>query len=118
MVAGMADDEWMKTMSGAAPWTQDGARRVVEAWERSGETMKDFAARYGLRGERIGWWRSRLETAPEERVTLVPVTVRETPAVSVAGASVAMSIDGLRIEVAHAAPAWCAAFIDELRRRS
>ena len=42
-------------------WGEDDARVVVEAWRRSGESLSHFARRYGVRGERISRWASRVE---------------------------------------------------------
>ncbi len=42
-------------------WCEDDARVIVESWRQSGESLTQFARRYGLRGERLGRWASRLE---------------------------------------------------------
>lgn len=59
-------------------WTEKDARRVLGAWEKSGETVAAFARRMGVIPQRLSWWRKRLAQAPsgEPSVAFVPVTVR------------------------------------------
>jgi hypothetical protein len=46
-------------------WRKEDARAVVEAWQRSGETLSEFAGRLGLRGERISRWSSKIEKSEQ-----------------------------------------------------
>src|SRR4051812_34447479 len=41
-------------------WTEAHARRVLDARERSGLSIRAFAAREGLGPERLYWWTKRL----------------------------------------------------------
>lgn len=41
-------------------WTEADARIVVAAADASAESLSAFCRRYGLDGQRIHWWRSRL----------------------------------------------------------
>jgi transposase-like protein len=34
---------------------------LVAAWERSGQTMQQFAAAHGMTAHTFGWWRSELK---------------------------------------------------------
>lgn len=64
-------------------WTEQDARRVLDAWEKSGETVAAFARRMGVIPQRLFWWRRRLTRATSDELSaaFVPVTVR--PAVAV-----------------------------------
>ena len=112
-------DEWIAELVGPAQWTPDEARRVLAACERSGQSTSSFAARYGLKGQRIVWWRARLAANPS--VTLVPAIIREVASVAARAPAVSVIIGAkVRVEVvdpASVSPAWCAALVDELARR-
>ena len=99
----------------AAIWTEDDARRALEAWRRSGDSLAAFARRHGLTPERLYWWRRRLATAvapPPARLSLVPATV-----VVADEAGIAIRLpSGVTIEVASASPTWVAAVVSELAR--
>jgi transposase-like protein len=53
--------ELIKRIAARQRWRADDATVMVEAWRRSGESVSDFARRYGLRGERISRWVSRIQ---------------------------------------------------------
>lgn len=108
-------------------WTQKDARRVLDAYEASGESVAAFARKTGLTVQRLSWWRKRLK---EERATegslnalstdssppaFVPVTVRRAPRMSEPEAPVVVHTDdGLRIEVRHldgASATWVAVLL-------
>ena len=57
------NDEAMMRIGERRRWREADARVVVGAWRRSGESLSQFAGRYGLRGERISRWVSRIEKA-------------------------------------------------------
>lgn len=56
-------------------WRAAEAAVVVEAWRRSGETLSAFAARYGIRRQRLSRWAAELgePQRPEEPVIFHPV---------------------------------------------
>ena len=110
-------------LRGQSRWTEAQGRRVVDAWERSGESGITFGARVGLVPRRLYWWRDRLAgsdaakatnaTSPRELEALVPMTVRwpqsAAAAVVIAGAA--------RIEIAAldaTSAAWVASLVRSL----
>ena len=119
-------------LRGRRPWTEDEARRVIEAWKASGVTVPAFARKVGLAVDRVYRWRERLGAAPAEprargtrraspRVSaLVPVVVRATPAAPPSDASAPVTVctrEGLRVEVAGldaASAAWVATLVRSL----
>ena len=56
-------------------WREAEARVMVEAWRSGGETLSEFAARYGVDPKRIARWASRLERPRAEKVQFHPVRV-------------------------------------------
>ena len=61
-------------------WTPEEAREVLDALDRSGSTVRAFAAERGIDPQRLYQWRCRLGKA--ERTTFHEITVR--PPVTVA----------------------------------
>lgn len=59
-------------------WTRETARKVLAAWERSGESMVRFAGRHRLQPQRLRRWRRRLAAVAEPPLELAPVVVRAT----------------------------------------
>lgn len=118
-------DSWFARLRGAQPWTEDEARRVIEAWESSGLTVSAFARKAGLAADRVYRWRGRLGAAPVESgaiVTpaLVPVVVRAALTAPPPEASSPVTVctrEGLRVEVAAldaASAAWVATLVRSL----
>jgi len=94
-------------------WSEDEGRRVVEAWQRSGENATAFARRHGLRAKRLVYWSKRLATSA------APPTVSFAPAAVIAPDEVAAVIrapSGIAIELASATPAQIAAVANALAR--
>ena len=60
-------------VAGRSYWREGDARRVVDAWRRSGEPVSAFAGRLGIDPRRISRWASRLGQATVETMRLVPV---------------------------------------------
>lgn len=58
-----------------ARWSEDDARQVLDALERSGRPVSAFAAEHGLDPQRVYLWRRRLG-ASAERTTFREVVVR------------------------------------------
>ena len=112
----------MAGLRGPEHWQPDDARRVLEDWARSGESMAEFAHRHGVNPQRIAWWRERLASKTSATVTLVPVTVRAAGASAPQGAALSLALsDGVRVEVtdpSRVSPQWFAAVVDALSRRS
>lgn len=105
----------------AEKWTEQDARRVLEAWEKSGETVAGFARRQGLVPQRLFWWRKRLErvATSEPKPAFIPVTVRAAATWrEVERAVVVVTAgDGVRVEVREvdaATAAWVAALLQHL----
>ena len=55
-------------------WQAEDARVVVEAWKESGEDLKAFAHRHGIKPRRLRQWAGRLEPG-EETMAFHPVRV-------------------------------------------
>ncbi len=70
-------DEGILRIAERKRWRADDGRVVVEAWLRSGESQSQFAGRYGLRGERISRWASRLEKQYRKDLSFHQVRVVE-----------------------------------------
>ena len=93
----------LSELRGSRPWAEEDARRVIDAWRASGETVAAFARREGLVPQRVYWWRDRIGAEPLPAASLLPVVVRATPMVQASsgvGASV-WTREGHRIEVAE-----------------
>lgn len=104
----------------ATTWTEDEARKVIEAWRRSGETLAAFARQHRLAAHRLYWWRRRfLSSVAPTTVSFVPATVIEpATAVMTATAVVIRLANNVTIEISSATPAWIAAVVGELTRSS
>ena len=54
-------------------------RRLVRAWDRSGQTAKDFATARGLSSRTLSWWKWRLSREPPagapDEPRLLPVKI-------------------------------------------
>jgi hypothetical protein len=106
--------EW-KRLQGER-WTQEDARRVLAAWQSSGDSLWAFSRRHGLQPQRVGWWKKRLS----EWRTSEAVRPAFAPAILVPPASTPISIRlpaGPVIEVADATAEWLSTFVAELARR-
>lgn len=100
-------------------WTDSRARREVEAWKRSGESMAAYARKHGYPAHRLSWWQKRLareaeaaETTPVEFAPAVITGARRSPVV------VAVGGDGVRLEVGDPGavhPGWLAELATALR---
>lgn len=54
-------------------WREHDARRIVEAWHESGESIGGFAKRLGLTRQRLSRWATRLDHAEPKRLRFHPV---------------------------------------------
>ena len=72
-------DERILRIGNRQRWRAADARVVVEAWQRSGESVSEFARRHGLRGERISRWASRIQNRERNGVSFHQVRVVEAP---------------------------------------
>jgi transposase-like protein len=64
-------------------WSEDDARIVLAALERSGKSVRDFAEEHGLDPQRVYLWRRRV--AAGDRTTFQEVIVRSSPVSPVTG---------------------------------
>jgi hypothetical protein len=62
----------VRRVAGLRYWRAAEARVVVEAWRHSGQTLSEFAGRYGIQARRLGRWAGQLEPE-EEAVRFHPV---------------------------------------------
>ena len=100
----------------ADAWTDDDARRILEEWRRSGDSIASFARQHGVAAPRLYWWRKKLapKSASMPTLSLVPATIVGEPA-----AAVTIRLPGeVSIEVTNASPSWVAAIVTELTRLS
>lgn len=96
-----------------AVWTDDDARSVLAAWERTTEPLAAFAREHGFGVNRLYWWRKRFasESASPPPV-LVPALVTRQEEVSV----VVRIANNVSIEIANASPRLIAELVGELVR--
>ena len=87
-------------------WTREDAARVLEDWQRSGESMRGFALRRGLGLHRMQWWRERLKGMPKAKspsARFVPATLVRGPLLSMDSETsqpcVIVAAAGVRVEV-------------------
>ena len=93
-------------------WTDDDARRVLDAWRASGESIPAFAKRHELTPQRLYWWKRRLaEPNPEPELPFVPATVIPSEAV------ITIRAGNIAVEIDNASPSWVAALVTELMQR-
>jgi len=111
---------WQQAIDDGRFWKAAQARAALAAWERSGETVVEFARRNGLGAKRLYWWRHRLKaerSLEEGESKLIPVTVRATAADD-RGSHIVVMDGELRIEVGDVeavSPAWVAALLRMMR---
>ncbi len=98
----------------ADAWTDDDARRILDEWRRSGDSIAAFARKHGVAAPRLYWWRKKLGAAARtaSALSLVPATI-----ITDGGAALTIRLPGeIAIELASASPSWVAAMIAELTR--
>lgn len=115
---------WIVELRGPRRWKAEDARRVLEEWGHSGESIPAFARRVGLVSQRLYWWRERLEAKDAPRgsvstLTFVPMTVRsEPPGPSSSRALVVTLSDDVCIEVLEVdarTAAWVSTLVRSMR---
>lgn len=94
-------------------WSEDEGRRVVEAWQRSGETAVAFSRRHGLQARRLVYWSKRLANPSPQRLSFVPAVVASDEV-----AAIIRAPGGIAIELASASSAQIAAIANALVRSS
>ena len=111
-------------ISGAVRWSEADARRVLDAWRRSGRSAYAYAREHGMNAQRLLWWRKRLGEWEHEgraprrsaRVRLVPAVLAADPRAPAAvvrlGAHVTVEIS----EVSSVPASWVASLARELAR--
>lgn len=105
-------------------WSPEQAKRELDEWESSGESLAGFARRRGYSTQRLRWWRDRLAQWTGEASSgfarLVPAVAIPAKVEAAPFVPVALNLAGdLRIEVGDVAavpPEWLAALVRELRR--
>lgn len=100
-----------------AEWTEDDARRVLDEWRQSGQSIAAFARARHISAPRLYWWRKRLpqNEAAAPMVSLVPAKIVARPATT---AIVIRMPSGVGIEIAGASPSWLASLVTEIERSS
>ena len=113
--------DWIEALRERQPWTENDARRVMDAWRESGDSIPAFARKTGLVASRLYWWRDRLGAAATTTIAraaqLVPVTVR-FPEIDLPAARVEVLGDRVLVEVREAdaaTAAWVASLVRALR---
>ena len=117
--AGESNDGLAKILRGSK-WSKETARRALEAWVASGESLSVSARRHSIHRDRIRWWRDRLGK-PSAPMTLVPmVAVAEPRLSSMASAAVVIRFGnvGIDVDAGVVGPEWCAAMVAALARES
>lgn len=106
-------------------WKTEQAKDVLSEWRASGLSVKAFAAKAGLRRNRLNWWRKRLgdwseEGAPaESSLKLVPLIPSEVVASPRMRGAVTMRLPGgleLEFDDGQLSPEWVAAVAREVGR--
>lgn len=112
-------------------WDESDGKRAVDAWKKSGESVSAFAQRLGVDGQRLYWWRRRLEDGAarpspaqgeqEQALAapiLLPVTLRSGRQAGRTEAAVVAEVGAVRVEVhdVQAVPAqWLSVLLGSLR---
>jgi transposase-like protein len=97
-------------------WTEADARRVLAAWERSGDSLEAFARSRGLVPQRLAWWRKRLRAARPQTAALTFVPAAVIGAATAHPAAAIRLPNGMVIELEGVSPTWVAALARELAR--
>jgi hypothetical protein len=92
-------------------WREDDARRIVEAWQDSGEPISRFARSLGVDWRRVSRWATRLVRSEEVKLRFHPVRVTDEHALRPGAAYIDIEVgQGRRVRVA---PGFAT---DDLRR--
>ena len=83
-------------------WREVEARVMVEAWRSGGETLSEFAARYGVDPKRIARWASRLQRPRPEALGFHPVRLVGVEPGNGSGSAIEIRlVGGRRVRVAR-----------------
>jgi len=112
------------TKPNAAEWTEAEAQRVLAARAASGLSIWAYAAREGLKPQRLYWWTKRLgkreESTTEARVRFVPAIVNQVSARGPERAPLVVRVGAsARLEIAEpsvVSARWVAEVLTELER--
>ena len=89
-------------VAGRRYWREGDARVVVKAWQRSGETLSEFAERHGVDPKRIARWASQLGGPQPEAVHFHPVRLAGDSPESWTGSAIEIHLaGGRRVRLAH-----------------
>lgn len=112
----------MRRRNDRIQWTEGRARRELEGWRRSGESMAAYARTRGYPAHRLSWWKWRLagkEAVETATVALAPAVVTGLAATHRSPVVVSIAPDEVRVEIEDPAavhPAWVAELASALRR--
>lgn len=106
-----------------ARWTGATAKRILDEWAASGESLGAFSRRRGVQAQRLSWWRKRLGWTPVARgstpartASLAPVTVVGGPQSPTMSAAATIELGhSIRVEV-HTLDRTSAAWVATLAR--
>ena len=113
----------LTALDGETIWTESVARRLLDEWSTSGESLAAFGRRKGFVPQRLAWWKKRLAAvkpaastreAPA-RPAFIPVTVCATA--SEPAEAVVVLDGGVRVELRSldgASAAWVASLVRSL----
>lgn len=93
-------------------WTDDDARKVLAAWQRTTKPLAAFAREHGIGVNRLYWWRKRLGERDRPSLDLVPAVITGADELSV----VVRIANNVSVEIANASPQMLAKLIGELAR--
>jgi hypothetical protein len=65
----------LEEVAGLASWCEEDARVVLDAWQRSGQTIAAFARNQGVGAKRLARWARRLHAEGAQGVEFYPVQV-------------------------------------------
>lgn len=69
----------LRELAGRSYWREGDARRIVDAWRRSGAPVSVFAGDLHIDPRRVSRWAARLQAVPRAAVRFVPVRVADVP---------------------------------------
>jgi hypothetical protein len=80
-------------------WGEEEGRVVVDAWRRSGKSLRRFATEHGITPWRISRWAGRLKAWPGGRTRFYPVRLLPTNGREPSEALEVVLVDGRRVRV-------------------
>jgi len=97
-------------------WSPEDARRLLDAWAASGESLAAFARARGFQPQRLSWWKKRVSDVEgahrEQAPAFIPIAIRSVEPVAAQAEVVVLRDGSIRVELRalHSAAAeWVAA---------